>query len=367
MKILVTGAGGFIAKNFLAHVKEHPDFEILTLTRGETQSSLADKVRPADFIVHLAGINRSRNEAEFIAGNVELMRNLCDAVRATGRRIPVIFSSSIQSALDNSYGLSKNQAEQILIQLEKDTGSPIFIYRLPNVFGKWCRPDYNSVVATFCHNIAHDLPIQIHDRAAKLNLVYVDDVVSDFLQVILTQPESGFRTIGSVFPTTVGELADCLTLFKSSRKTLVTEPVGTGFRRALYATYISYLRPAHFAYPLAKYEDPRGSFSEVLKTRDSGQFSFFTAHPGVTRGGHYHHTKSEKFLVVKGQARFGFRHIMTGEVAEICTSSAQPQVVETIPGWAHDITNTGLEEMIVMLWANEIFDREHPDTFSHQV
>ena len=367
MKILVTGAGGFIGKNFLAQVKERQNFQLLTLLNGESQSCLVAKVAQADCVVHLAGINRPQNETEFIVGNVDLTRALCDAIRSTGRHIPVIFSSSTQSELNNSYGTSKNQAEQLLNRLAEETGNPVTIYRLPNVFGKWCRPNYNSVVATFCHNIANDLAIQINDPDVKLNLVYVDDVVEDFLKVIQTTPASGYRTLETVYQVTVGELAGYLQLFKNSRTTLLTEPVGVGLLRALYATYISYLQPADFSYPLVKHEDPRGAFSEVLKTRDSGQFSFFTAHPGVTRGGHYHHTKSEKFIVVKGEARFGFRHIVTGEVAEIFAGGQNPVVVETIPGWSHDITNIGSEEMIVMLWANEIFNREHPDTFSHQV
>jgi len=367
MKILVTGAGGFIGKNFLSHAAERQEFEILTLLNGQSQASLADKVAQADFIVHLAGINRPKIESEFIVGNVDLTRNLCEAIKSTGRHIPVIFSSSTQSELNNSYGASKNQAEQLLNQLTRDTGNPVTVYRLTNVFGKWCRPNYNSVVATFCHNVANDLEIHIVDPEVKLNLVYVDDVVDDFFNVIQTRPASGYRAIDTVYQLTLGELARYLNLFKSSRSTLLTEQVGTGLLRALYATYISYLTPANFSYPLVKHEDPRGVFSEVLKTRNSGQFSFFTAHPGVTRGGHYHHTKSEKFVVLKGTARFGFRHIVTGEVAEIFTDGQNPQVVETVPGWSHDITNTGSEEMIVMLWANEIFDLDRPDTFRHKV
>lgn len=367
MNILVTGADGFIGKNFRIRVGELPRFQLQCLISGESSASLTDKVAQADFIVHLAGINRPQNEAEFTAGNVDLTRQLCGAIQHTGRRIPVLFSSSTQSELGNSYGASKLQAEQILNAFSDATGNPVYIYRLPNVFGKWCRPNYNSVVATFCHNIANDLAIQINDPDAVLNLVYVDDVIDDFLSIIQTGPASGYRTLNTIYQLTVGELAAHLMAFKKSRATLVTEPVGGGLLRALYATYLSYLKPATFSYPLVKHEDQRGVFSEVLKTRDSGQFSFFTAHPGVTRGGHYHHTKSEKFVVVKGQARFGFRHIVSGEVAEIFTSGQHPEVVETIPGWSHDITNIGNEEMIVMLWANEIFDREHPDTFSHQV
>jgi UDP-2-acetamido-2,6-beta-L-arabino-hexul-4-ose reductase len=239
---------------------------------------------------------------------------------------------------------------------------------LPNVFGKWCRPNYNSAVATFCYNVAHDLPLTIHDPQAQLQLVYIDDVVTEFVRA-LKSPElpAGFGNVGPVYSSTVGEVAAYITSFKDVRDSLLTQPVGGGLSRALYSTYVTYLDPERFGYPLTKYEDPRGMFVEMLKTRDSGQFSFFTAHPGITRGGHYHHSKTEKFLVVKGQARFRFRHILTNETFELVTDAANPTVVDTIPGWAHDITNTSEDEMIVMLWANEVFDRQRPDTIAQSV
>jgi UDP-2-acetamido-2,6-beta-L-arabino-hexul-4-ose reductase len=362
MKILVTGAGGFIGKNLLVHLSENKDFQVTTFLRGESKTALAEKVAQTDFIVHLAGINRPKNESEFVEGNTDLTRNLCEAVKSSGRTIPIIYTSSTQAELNNAYGKSKRQAEEALANINL-----VYIYRLPNVFGKWCRPNYNSAVATFCYNIAHQIPLQINDPSAVIKLVYIDDVIADFLTVIKNQPTSGFRTLKTVYQITVGDLAEQLTAFKDCRTSLVIEPVGTGLVRALYSTYISYISPNDFAYPLKKFEDPRGAFVEVLKTKDFGQFSYFTAHPGVTRGGHYHHSKTEKFIVMKGEARFGFKHITTGEVAEIFTSGKEPQVVETIPGWSHDITNVGSDEMIVMLWANEIFDREHPDTITYQV
>jgi len=367
MRILVTGASGFIAKNLLAHLNEHKQYQSLTFTRGESVKALEDKVAQCDFIVHLAGVNRPADDSEFAVANAGLTSQLCKAVQLAGRRIPIIYTSSIQAEMDNLYGRSKFQGEEFLRQFSIQASNPVYMYRLPNVFGKWCRPNYNSVVATFCNNIVEDIPINIHDPDAVLNLVYIDDLIKDFLQVIETRPSDGYRKLNQTYQISVGGLAAQLSQFKSSRSSLLTEPVGTGLVRALYATYISCFKPGQFVYPLVKKEDARGAFVEVLKTKDSGQFSFFTAHPGVTRGGHYHHTKSEKFIVVKGTARFGFRHIVTGEVAEIFTSSQQPQVVETIPGWAHDITNIGQDEMIVMLWANEIFDQSQPDTKSHQV
>jgi UDP-2-acetamido-2,6-beta-L-arabino-hexul-4-ose reductase len=368
MKILITGANGFVGKNLQAHLRERSGLEVQTFCRGDALQDLHDKVAQVEFIFHLAGVNRPQHEQEFSEGNLNLTQELCAAIRASGRAIPVVYTSSIQAAHDNPYGNSKRGAEEALRAMAQATGSQVYIYRLPNVFGKWCKPNYNSAVATFCHNIVHGLPIKINDPAAAVNLVYVDDVIADFLEVMTQAPASAeWRDVAPVYRITVGELAAQLQRFRESRETLVTEAVGTGLVRALYSTYISYYRPENFSYSVKKYEDPRGVFVEMLKTHDSGQFSFFTAGPGITRGGHYHHSKNEKFLVIKGTARFGFRHIDTGEFYECHTSAAEPQVVETVPGWSHDITNVGEDELIVMLWANEIFDRAHPDTVTHRV
>lgn len=368
MRVLVTGANGFIGKNLIAHLRERPAISIATHVRGDDAASLSAKVAEADFVFHLAGVNRPQHEQEFKEGNTDLTEALCDAVRASGRAVPVIYTSSSQAELDNAYGVSKRGAEAALAALAGATGSRVYVYRLPNVFGKWCRPNYNSAVATFCHNIVHDLPIQINNPDAGISLVYVDDVVANFVRVMDQAPApQGLCQVAPVYQISVGQLAAQLHAFKASRATLVTEAVGTGLTRALYATYLTYITPDQFAYPLVRHADPRGVFVEMLKTRDAGQFSYFTAHPGITRGGHYHHTKNEKFLVIKGKARFGFRHIDTGATHALCTTAEEPQVVETIPGWSHDITNIGDEEMIVMLWANEIFDRAQPDTYSYKV
>lgn len=368
MKVLVTGSNGFIGKNLVVRLRERAGIDVLSFARTDSPAELAAKVKQADFVFHLAGVNRPQHESEFVEGNKDLTVLLCETIRASGRKIPVVYTSSVQAELDNAYGASKLAAEQALLALAEQADVPVWIYRLPNVFGKWCRPNYNSAVATFCHNIVHGLPIAINDPAAALRLVYVDDAVTAFLSH-LGQPASGaaFAEVSTIYKTTVGELAAHLQSFKRSRTNMVIEPVGQGFLRALYATYISYYPPSEFAYPLVKHEDPRGVFAEMLKTKDSGQFSFFTAHPGVTRGGHYHHTKNEKFLVVQGAASYKFRHIVTGEEYELRTTSDVPQVVETVPGWSHDITNIGDDTMVVMLWANEIFDPSHPDTKNYEV
>lgn len=366
-RVLVTGADGFIGKNLAVHLAEH-DIDIVRFTRDSAPSGLDAALTGVDFVFHLAGINRPLDESEFASGNTGLTEALCSAIRRSKRPIPVVYTSSIQAALDNPYGRSKRAAEEALEQLCTATSSPVFIYQLPNVFGKWSRPNYNSAVATFCHNTIHGLPIRVNDPAAVVRLVYVDDVVADFLRVMETCPEGLSRPqVAPEYSITVGELAAQIHAFKDSRDSMITERVGTGLVRALYSTYLSFLPPEKFSYTVPVHADPRGRFVEMLKTPDSGQFSFFTAFPGVTRGGHYHHTKTEKFLVIQGKARFGFRHIVTGETHVKFTDGATPEIVETVPGWTHDITNVGEDEMIVMLWANEIFDRQKPDTIANKV
>lgn len=365
MKVLITGANGFVAKNLAAHLVSRPDVEVFLYSRENNEFSLKEMIAGVDFVFHLAGVNRPKNLAEFKVGNTDLTLEVCNGIEATGRNIPVLYTSSSQAELNNDYGKSKLAAEQALIDFSAKNGIPIHIFRLPNVFGKWAQPNYNSVVATFCHNIVHELPIIVNDSEALLTLVYIDDVISSFVAVMDgTISGKTFVDVEPTYTITVGEIAKQLLAFKNSRESLVTEPVGTGFIRALYSTYLSYLPPQNFTYEVPKYGDVRGVFVEMLKTKDSGQFSYFTAHPGITRGGHYHHSKTEKFLVIKGNACFRFRHIISGEFYELFTTGEKPEIVETVPGWTHDITNTGNDEMIVMLWANEIFDREKPDTFT---
>lgn len=368
MIVLITGSEGFIGKNLRLHLAERNDIEVTCFTRLHSTADLPGLLNQVDFVFHLAGINRPKDPADFTAGNSDLTRELCTAIKNTGKRIPVVYTSSTQASQINPYGVSKREAEDALFELREHTDNPVHVFRLPNVFGKWCKPNYNSAVATFCHNIARDLPIQINDPNAELTLVYVDDVIARFLQLMdgatTALNEAGFETVTPQYKTTVGQVAESLYTFRNSRNTLITAPVGTGLVRALYSTYVSHLPPELFSYTVPKYGDPRGVFVEMLKTPDCGQFSYFTAYPGITRGGHYHHSKTEKFLVIKGNARFKFRHMQTLETYELLTSGEQPEIVETVPGWTHDITNIGAEEMIVMLWANEIFDRSKPDTFA---
>lgn len=365
MKILVTGSNGFIAKNLIQFLFEKNEVEILKVHRESSEQELKESILSADWIVHLAGINRPLNESEFIEGNVTLTEKITQTLREEHKLTPIILSSSIQADRDNAYGKSKLGGEQALEQLHEEQGNPVFICRLANVFGKWSRPNYNSAVATFCHNVANDLPLQINDANAIIRLVYIDDVVETFWNIIngSVSVDQTFQ-IQPEYQITVGDLAKTLNGFKASRDTLITDQVGTGLTRALYSTYLSFFKPEQFDYSVPKYGDARGVFVEMLKTPDAGQFSYFTAHPGITRGGHYHHTKTEKFLVIKGKALFKFKHVVTGEFYELETQGDEPRIVETVPGWTHDITNIGNDEMIVMLWANEIFDRNKPDTYA---
>jgi UDP-2-acetamido-2,6-beta-L-arabino-hexul-4-ose reductase len=369
-KVLVTGANGFIGKNLCVRLSELKEIEIVTFSHTTPVEELPALLKNVEVIFHLAGVNRPQHPSELAEGNNEFTTHLCNAVRNAEQKISILYSSSKQATQSNEYGVSKAQAEAALKALADDGKTNVLAYRLPNVFGKWSRPNYNSAIATFCYNVVHSIPLTIHDENSPLQLVYVDDVVDEFISVMQERDSYlGFqyKNISTNYETTVGEVARQIRAFPNNRETGIIDRVGTGLTRALYATYLSYLPPAEFKYGLQKHADPRGVFVEMLKTRDSGQFSFFTAYPGITRGGHYHHTKTEKFLVIKGKASFKFRHVVTDEFFELLTDADVLEVVETIPGWAHDITNIGEDEMVVMLWANEIFDRERPDTVGYKI
>jgi UDP-2-acetamido-2,6-beta-L-arabino-hexul-4-ose reductase len=365
--VTITGANGFIGANLAVRLRER-GFGVRELARNHDVAKMASVLDGTSMVFHCAGVNRPVDNTEFESGNVGMTERLCQALESLETAIPVIYTSSIQATRDTPYGRSKHDAEEVIRAYASRSGGRYAIYRLPNVFGKWSRPAYNSVVATFCHNIINGEPIVIHDPEAVIHLVYIDDLVADFIDRL----ENGLRTseyptVEPVYSTTVGTLAEQLEGFKASRETLTPGGVGNGLQRALYATFLSFMKPEHFAYDLVTHRDPRGEFAEMLRTENAGQFSFFTAHPGVTRGGHYHHTKNEKFLVVQGKAQFRFRHVLSNETAELFTDGSTPRIVETVPGWAHDITNVGRDTMIVLLWANETFDQQKPDTIVKQV
>ena len=367
MRILVTGSNGFIAKNLIVSLKENK-YNILEFKRGDSLELLEKKIIKANIIFHLAGENRSDDDELFIKNNIILTREICNFLKKNNLRIPILFSSSIHSERHTAYGKSKKQAEKLLYDLYKENNNPVLIYSLPGVFGKWSRPFYNSVVSTFCHSIANGLEINILEPEKIIKLIYIDDLIKHFLFSIKNF-ELGFNKaeVKPEYEISVKDLANTLLNFKTYRETLFTDRVGEGLIKKLYSTFLTYLPIEKCFYEITSHSDQRGRFVEMLKTKDSGQFSFFTAKPGVTRGGHYHHSKSEKFLVLQGKALFRLVHIITKEYKEIEMIADKPLIVESIPGWTHDIKNIGNEELIVMLWANEIFDKENPDTFIHEI
>lgn len=367
MKIVVTGSKGFIGKNLCLRLREKKVFDVLEINRETSSQQISLFLSQADFVFHLGGVNRPKGFDSYQNGNVNFTNLIIKTLERHRRYIPIVLSSSTQITQDSQYGKSKLAAEKELKDYSKRTGALHYIYRLPNVFGKWCKPNYNSFVATFCYNIMNGIELFIRDPNTNVTLVYIDDVCESFLSLLTEARPSGRLKVTPEYRTSVGEVATILTSFGTSRDNLMTERVGTGLIRLLHSTFISYLPTDKFCYSIPSHVDERGVFCEMLKTTDSGQFSFFTAHPGVTRGGHYHHSKIEKFLVIKGNARFCFRHILTKEEFSIDTSGKNPKIVETVPGWIHDITNNGDDDLVVMLWANEIFDQNKPDTIESKI
>jgi len=369
MRILITGSNGFIAKNLILRLSEMRDVEILEYNTESSENELVKHVQSSEYIFHLAGVNRPDNDADFVNVNGGLTKRICEIASKSDQKPSIIFSSSTQAELDNEYGKSKVIAEKTLQAYAKNNQANIFIFRLPSVMGKWCRPDYNSVVATFCHNIANDKPITINNAETVIELVYIDDVVKEFISIITDKliVDNHYISVNPAYKVSLGQLAEYLFSFRKNRKDLFVDEVGSGFLRALYSTFLSYYPENEFSYEVPFSTDERGTFVEMLKTKNSGQVSFFTCNPGLTRGSHYHHTKTEKFLVVQGNAKFRFRNLLDDSISVIATSSQKPEIVESIPGWVHDITNTGKDELIVMIWANEIFDKNKPDTVHAEV
>lgn len=369
--ILVTGSLGFIGKHLMEALGRRAEVQPLGYDVENSPEELERALTQAEVIYHLAGVNRPQDPEEFRKGNVEFTRYICSSLRAHNRKPLIVLSSSIQAELENAYGSSKRQAEQILQEWSTEAHAPCVVFRLQNVFGKWCRPNYNSVVATFCHNIAHDLPISISDPNRALELVYIDDVVSAFLQ-LLEIPWQGYalRHISETFQVTLGELAKTIQGFRQSRRTLTLPSLADPFTRNLYATYLSYLSTPDFAYNLDIKADNRGALAEFMKSPHLGQIFVSRTKPGITRGNHYHHTKVEKFLVLNGDAVVRFRSIQplpaeskTG-VIEYHVSGKDFRVIDIPPGYTHSIENCGAEDLVVLFWASEPFDPAKPDTMA---
>jgi UDP-2-acetamido-2,6-beta-L-arabino-hexul-4-ose reductase len=316
----------------------------------------------ADVVFHLAAANRPGDDADYMRVNRDYSAWLADAAAAGGRRPLIVYSSSAKAVDDSEYGRSKRAGEDILLGLAAAQQATVSVWRLPNVFGKWARPNYNSAVATFCHNAGRGEALPVNDPAAPLSLLHIDDLIDQWLPLIAHPPTSGIVEPRNVHVTTVGDVAALISSFAIAREQGVIDDLENGLARALYSTFVAALPVERASYALAAKADQRGSFVEVLKTVGGGQFSYFTALPGATRGGHYHHAKVEKFVVAHGAARFRFRHVLSGEQFELTGSADEPRVIETIPGWAHDVTNIGDSELVVITWANELFDPARPDT-----
>lgn len=378
--VLVTGANGFIGKNLCLELTRCPEVELLRYDIGNTESELREFVSRADFIFHLAGVNRPKDPGEFITGNAGLTETLVGILEKGERAVPILLSSSVQAELDNPYGKSKRLAEEVVGNYAKRAETLCFVYRLSNVFGKWCRPNYNSAVATWCHNIACGLPIQVRDPQATVTLVYIDDVVQEFLSVFRDvengsisvqerMAKNGYLSIPDMYTRTLGEITEALYAFRRSRGDLSIPDQANPFLRKLYATYLSYLPEKEFSYPLTMHSDARGSFTEFIRTPERGQVSVNVAHPGIVKGNHWHHTKHEKFLVVKGCAVIRFRRmdVPDSPVIEYHVSDEKLEVVEIPPGYTHHIENVGETDLVTVMWANEPFDPERPDTFPESV
>lgn len=369
MKILITGAKGFIGKNLIAELHNRKYEEIYEYDMDTDISLLDQYTKDCDFIFHLAGINRPQKEEEFMMGNYGFTTFLLDKLKQNRNTAPILITSSIQAELDNPYGRSKKAGEEVLMSYADETGSKALIYRLPNVFGKWCRPNYNSAVATFSHNIANGLEIKVNDPSVVMNLVYIDDVVSEFIMALEGNENriNQFCAVPVVHTVTLGKIVDLIYSFQKSRETLSVPDMKDEFSRKLYSTYLSYLPKDQFSYPLKMNVDNRGSFTEFLRTEDRGQVSVNISKPGITKGNHWHHTKNEKFLVVSGRGVIRFRNIDSNEILEYFVSGDKLEVVDIPVGYTHNIENLGNSDMITIMWANEAFNPGKPDTYYLEV
>lgn len=374
MKILVTGARGFIGKNLVCHLKNEGFNEIYEFGHENSDDDLKKFTRDCEFVFHCAGVNRPENEEDFNKGNTELTKRLLSYLDENENIVPVLISSSTQAELDNPYGISKKMAEDAVYSYGESRSVPVFIYRLPNVFGKWSRPDYNSAVATFCSNVARGLPIMVSDPKHQMKLVYVDDIVQEFINDMRSFISS--KTIPCrryieptcpVYSTDLGRLADTITSFGTLRQKIEVPDLSDPLVSKLYSTYLSFLPENGFSYPLNMHVDDRGSFTEFIRTPDRGQFSVNISHPGITKGEHWHDSKNEKFLVVRGKGRISFRKIGTDEVIDYHVTGEKLEVVDIPTGYTHCIVNEGNEDMVTLMWANEAFDPEHPDTYAERV
>lgn len=367
--VLVTGSSGFIGKNLTAALDRRTDIELRTFNSADSSSVLEAALQKADVVYHLAGVNRPETEEEFETGNVGLTSKIVEYLESKGRKPMIILSSSIQEAFDNPYGRSKKAAEKLLLDFNFSAGAPVSIYRFPNVFGKWSRPDYNTVVATFCHNIARGLDITISDADKEMELVYIDDVVNSLISHLDGEPAPTLQycTVARSFKITLGNLADRIHQLHAVSETLEVPDQADELMKCLYATYLSFLPEDGFAHPVKLYTDERGWLFEMIKSKNLGQIFVSKTKPGITRGCHYHDTKLEKFCLIYGKGIIRFRDVASGKILEYPVNGDEIKVVDIPPGYAHSIKNIGLDEMIVLFWSNHVFDPEKPDTYYCEV
>lgn len=370
MNILITGAKGFIGKNLIADLKTHEQYNLLKYDVDDTAKELVEYIKQADFVIHLAGVNRPKDDSEFLQGNKELTEEILQIMKDNNKNIPLLITSSIQADRDNAYGLSKKAAEDAVFNWSRETNNRAYIFRLPNAFGKWCRANYNSVVATFMHNIANNLPIQINDENFELNLVYIDDIIDEFklaLEGKVHINEQGYAYVPTTYKITLAKLAETIYSFKESRNNLSIANMSDELTKKLYSTYLSYLPTNEFSYPLKMNIDNRGSFTEFIRTNERGQVSVNISKPGITKGNHWHHSKNEKFLVVSGTGIIRFRNINNDEIIEYKVSGDKLEVVDIPTGYTHNIENIGTTDMVTIMWANECFNPDKPDTYFEEV
>lgn len=365
MKILITGAKGFIGKNLVAELRNRGYNDLLEYDTDTEPGLLSGYCRECQFVFHLAGVNRPKEPTEFMEGNFGFTSVLLSKLKESENKAPALITSSTQAALNNDYGLSKRAGEDLVFRYAQENDINVFVYRLPNVFGKWCRPSYNSAIATFCHNIAFGLPIQVNDPDVVLNLVYIDDVVTTIIEKIEKSPlgTGQFETVSPVYNKRLGDIVSMIRSFSESRSTLLIPDMGDDFTKKLYSTYLSYLPEDRFSYELKMNTDTRGSFTEFLKSTDRGQVSVNISKPGITKGNHWHHSKNEKFLVVSGKGVIRFRKLNSGEVHSYYVSGDKLTVVDIPTGYTHNIENLGDTDLVTVMWVNEIFDKDKPDTF----
>ncbi|MEH7461457.1 capsular polysaccharide biosynthesis protein CapF [Bacillus thuringiensis] len=369
MNILVTGAKGFLGKNLVAELRNRGYNNIFEFTK-ESDSTLLDKyTKECDFVFHLAGVNRPKDESEFMEGNVGFTSQLLESLKKHDNKAPVLITSSIQAEKDNPYGRSKKEGEELLFNYSKETDVKVYVYRLPNLFGKWSKPNYNTVVATFCHNIARGLDIQVNNPDVELNLCYIDDVLEEFVRALEFNPttQDDYCVVPVEHTIKLGKLADLIKSFKESRTNLSIPNMEDALTKKLYSTYLSFLPEDEFSYDLKMNSDHRGSFTEFIRTSERGQVSINVSKPGITKGNHWHHTKNEKFLVVSGEGLIRFRKIDSDDIIEYRVSGGKLQVVDIPTGYTHSIVNVGENDLVTVMWANECFDPEKPDTYFVEV